>query len=137
MPGALKTWPEWPEFTAAKGEADPTGSLIKYKQEIVDIYGQENIQKAWLKVCKELETLTGEIADKGTSIIPEVKYEDMLNLSEEKRNELKKRGCFVVRGVVSEDQANTWFKDVKQFYQDNKDDISGTKSPPYPFLTDH
>ncbi|CZR51284.1 uncharacterized protein PAC_01159 [Phialocephala subalpina] len=125
MPGKLEVWPTWPEFTESKGEADPTGSLLKYKQEIVSIYGQEAITKAWLKVCKDLETLTEEIAEKGTSIIPEVKYEDMLTLSDEKREELKKRGCFVVRGVVEEKLAKSWFKDVKQFYQDNREYIGG------------
>lgn len=127
MPGALKSWPSWPEYSSSKGEADPTGSFLQYKQEIVSIYGQEAIQKAWLKVCKELESLTEEIADKGTSIIPEVKYEDMLTLSEEKKEELKKRGCFIVRGVVSEEQATTWFNDLKQFYQDNKPYIGGKR----------
>ena len=50
MPGALQTWPIWPEFSAAKGEADPTGELLQYKKDIVAIYGEEAIKKSWLKV---------------------------------------------------------------------------------------
>ena len=85
MPGALQTWPIWPEFSAAKGEADPTGELLQYKKDIVAIYGEEAIKKSWLKVCKELESLTEEIADKGTAIIPEVKYEDLFEMGKEKK----------------------------------------------------
>ena len=125
MPGALQTWPIWPEFSAAKGEADPTGELLQYKKDIVAIYGEEAIKKSWLKVCKELESLTEEIADKGTAIIPEVKYEDLFEMGKEKKEELKKRGCFVVRGAVSKEQAMTWFGNLKGYYADNKADISG------------
>jgi hypothetical protein len=44
MPGALQNWPTWPEFSAAKGEADSTGELLRYKKDIVAIYGEEAIK---------------------------------------------------------------------------------------------
>ena len=74
-------WPAWPEFTASKGEADPTGEFIQYKKDIVAIYGEKTIRESWLKVCKELEAVTGEIGDKGTSAILEVQYEDLFGLN--------------------------------------------------------
>lgn len=125
MPGVLKAWPEWPVYTAAKGEKVDPAELVQYKKDIVAQYGEEAIKASWLKVCRELEVLTDEISEKGTNIIPEVTYNEMLELSGEKKAELQKRGCFVVRGTVSKEQATTWYKDVKQYYEDNKPRVTG------------
>ncbi|KAH6667542.1 hypothetical protein B0J14DRAFT_642465 [Halenospora varia] len=125
MPGALKTWPSWPEFTASKGEEDLTGELIQYKKNIISIYGKEAIQKSWLEVCKELETITDEIADKGTSAIPEIQYDEMFSMGEVEKQNLKDTGCFVVRGIIEEEQANTWFKDLKEYVADNRANVGG------------
>lgn len=125
MPGALKTWPSWPEFTASKGEEDLTGELIQYKKNIISIYGEEAIQKSWLEVCKELETITDEIADKGTSAIPEIQYDEMFSMGEVEKQNLKDTGCFVVRGIIEEEQANTWFKDLKEYVADNRANVGG------------
>jgi hypothetical protein len=125
MPGALQKWPAWREFTAAEGEADPTGEFIQYKKDVVLKYGKEAIRKSWLKVCKELETVTDDIAEKGTAAIPEVQYEDLFDLSYDKKQKLKNTGCFVVRGVVSEYLATTWFNDLKTYVADNRPNISG------------
>jgi hypothetical protein len=128
MPGALQKWPEWPEYTAAKGEADPTGELIQYKKDLVAKYGEEAIRRSWLKVCNELEVITDEIAEKGTAAIPEIQYDDLFDLSPEKKQTLKDRGCFAVRGVVSENLAPKWFTDLKTYVADNKSHIGGMMS---------
>lgn len=127
MPGALSKWPAWPEFTAAKGEADPTGEFIQYKKNIVAIYGEEAIRRSWLKVCKELETVTDEIAEKGTLAIPEVQYEDLFTLNPERKEALKNTGCFVVREAVPRNLATEWFNDLKTYVADNRPNISGMK----------
>jgi len=127
MPGALQTWPTWPEFTAAKGEADPSGEFIRYKKEILSIYGLEAICGSWLKVCKELETVTDRIAEKGTAAIPEIQYGDLFDMSSEIKQALKDTGCFVVREVVSEDLATEWFTDLKTYVAHNKTNIGGNK----------
>jgi hypothetical protein len=128
MPGALQKWPAWPEYTAAKDEADPTGELIQYKKGLVARYGEEAIRKSWLKVCKELELVTDEIAEKGTSAVPEIQYEELFNLSAEKKLGLKDTGCFVVRGVVSEDLASEWFSNLKTYVADNRSNIRGMRN---------
>ncbi|KAH7417572.1 hypothetical protein BKA64DRAFT_658222 [Cadophora sp. MPI-SDFR-AT-0126] len=126
MPGVLsEAFTSWPVYTSSKGEDAPPEELIQYKKDIVAQYGEEAIKSSWLKVCKELETLTDEISEKGTSIIPEVTYEELLELGEDKKAELQKRGCFVVRGVVSEELATKWYKDVKKYYEDNKPKVTG------------
>lgn len=137
MPGALQKWPAWQEFTAAKGEADPTGEFIQYKKDLVAIYGEEAIRKSWLKVCKKLESVTDEIADKGTAAIAEVRYEELFDLSSDQKQKLKDTGCFVVRGVVSENLATEWFNDLKTYVADNRPNIGGKKFFPSDVLTLH
>ncbi|TVY84971.1 Uncharacterized protein LSUE1_G000846 [Lachnellula suecica] len=128
MPGALKQWPAWPEFTEGKSEPDPTGELIQYKKEIIAIYGEAAIRSSWLKVCKELEKVTDDISEKGTAAIPEVSYTELFELSPERKQVLKDTGCFVVRGVVSESLASEWFDNLKAYVADNKPNIGGWPS---------
>ncbi|OAP59814.1 hypothetical protein AYL99_04816 [Fonsecaea erecta] len=123
MPGRLLSWPDWPEFTAAKAELGD--DLVGYKKAIVDKYGKDNIVKSWLKVCKELESVTDRIAEQGTAVIPEVQYDDMFSLTSEKKQALKDVGCFVVRNVFSREQADKWFSDLKEYVAANRSQIRG------------
>jgi hypothetical protein len=128
MPGATlpeSPWLKWPSFTPSKGEAGFDDELIRYKQDIVALYGEAALRQSWLKTCAALKELTDEIVLKGTSIIPEVKYEEMLDLGQEGKDELLKRGAFVVRGVVDKQVADGWFHDLKGYVADNRGDIGG------------
>ncbi|KIX05671.1 uncharacterized protein Z518_03643 [Rhinocladiella mackenziei CBS 650.93] len=123
MTGRLLIWPDWPEFTAAKGE---TGDdLIGYKKAIVEKYGKGSLTQSWLKVCKELESVTERIAEQGTSAIPEVQYEDIFGLTAELKSGLKDVGCFVVRNVFSQEQADEWFQNLKKYVAANRSSIKG------------
>jgi hypothetical protein len=67
--------------------------------------GVQSLRKSWLRVCKELENVTTDLAKQGTSAIPEVQYDQLFQLSPEHKQALKGIGCFVLRGVVSQEQA--------------------------------
>ncbi|KAJ9614904.1 hypothetical protein H2204_014303 [Knufia peltigerae] len=123
MPGKLMSWPDWPEFTP--GKAETGDDLIAYKKAIVDQYGQDALVKSWLKVCKELESVTDRIAELGSSAIPEVSFDDMFTLSPEKKEELKNVGCFVVRDVFTREQADEWFLNLKEYVAANRSSIGG------------
>ena len=129
MPGKLLSWPDWPEFTP--GNAETGDDLVGFKKGIVDKYGKDNIIKSWLKVCKELETVTDRIAEQGTSIIPEVQFEELFALTTERKQSLKDVGCFVVRDVFSREQADEWFKILKQYVAANRASIAGMSRPPH------
>ncbi|KIW91475.1 uncharacterized protein Z519_07441 [Cladophialophora bantiana CBS 173.52] len=123
MPGRLMSWPDWPEFTAAK--AEPGDDLVGYKKAIVDKYGKDNIIKSWLKVCKELESVTDHIAEHGTAVIPEIQFDEVFNLTPERKQALKDVGCFVVRNVFGREEADKWFKDLKEYVAANRSQIRG------------
>ena len=123
MPGRLMKWPNWPEYTEGKGEHDE--DLLRYKADVVTQYGEKNLHKSWLRVCKELNRVTVELEEKGTSAIPEVEYNELSQLSHEYKQKLKDVGCFVVRRVVSQEQATQWFEHLKQYVAENRAQISG------------
>ena len=116
-------WPDWPEFIKEKGEEND--DLLKFKHEIVNEFGEESLRRSWLKVCKELEKITDNLAEKGTSAIPEIPFEELFTLSEERKQNLKDIGCFVVRGVVDKDQADKWFSELKTYVAENRAQITG------------
>jgi hypothetical protein len=120
----------WPDYTRESGQRG--SDLIRYKKELVAQYGEENIQRSWIKICKELEVITDEIAKQKSSVIPEIKFADFQNLTPEKKQELQTKGCFVVRQVVSQEKATEWFKDLKQYIADNKEHVSGKMITPIP-----
>jgi hypothetical protein len=47
------------------------------------------LRKSWLRVFKELEKVTAELAEKGTSAFPEVQYNQLSQLSPEHKQRLK------------------------------------------------
>jgi hypothetical protein len=125
-------WPPWPQFNAAKGENKPDN--IIYKRTIVEKYGAEAIRQSWIETCKALERVTAEIEAKKTGIIPVLTLEGILNASEERKDELKKVGCFVARGVVPRDETTKWFWDLKRYVEENRASITGLH-PPYTLET--
>lgn len=122
---ALAVWPDWPEFVSSDVPSEEEEQFKAYKKHIVNEYGEENLRKAWLKTCDDLKTITAELSQKGSAVIPELEFNDLQNLSEEKVNELKKVGCFVIRSVIPAEEATAQFKNVKQYVSDNKDSLHG------------
>lgn len=78
-----------------------------------------------MKTCKSLTALTAEIEQQATSIIPVLTLDEILNASEEKKDELREVGCFVVRCVVERAEATDWFQGLKGYVADNKAAITG------------
>ncbi len=54
-------WPEWAEFSLETAELGPDN--VQYKKDIASEYGEVSLRKSWLAVCKQLETLSAEMAE--------------------------------------------------------------------------
>ena len=116
-------WPSWPEFTKETGERHPDNVLVK--KQIAARYGKEALRQSWTKVCQNLERITKNIAGQQSKVIKEIEYSELTGLSEEKKDEIKKTGCFVIRNVIPRDTANEWFKQLQTYVADNEDAITG------------
>lgn len=125
MAGKAVSWPDWPEFTASTAEGGD--DLVGYKQVIIEKYGKDSLIKSWLKVCKELESVTTEISAAGNSIIPDVQYDELFTLGPKEKQKLKDVGCFVVRNVYSTEETDELFKNLKSYVAANRSSIKGKR----------
>jgi len=126
MPGLARQWPAWPEFESMKDTQDP--DFLRTKRFIVEKYGREALREGWLQVCKNLESVTEEISEKGNSIIPIFDTEAVLaagGLSEDQKDVAKRVGAFVFSGTVLEEETKVLHDELKQYIADNREVIKG------------
>jgi hypothetical protein len=83
----------WPEFTHDKGELHPENTRIK--KEIAAKYGENGLWQSWITTCTKLNETAKGIAVQQTQKIPELHYDEVFSLSEERKATLKATGCFV------------------------------------------
>ncbi len=57
--------------------------------------------------------------EKNLSIIPEINFNDLSNYNEENINQIKRRGCLVVRNVFKKNQIDQWNKDLENYIDSN------------------
>ncbi|KAI1214220.1 DUF1479-domain-containing protein [Annulohypoxylon truncatum] len=127
MPGVIENWPAWKEFGLAPDESSRGTDFANAKAEIIAQYGEEALRQSWLKVCKELETVTENLSALGKDSVPVFQMEEIRNhgLSDEQSATVKSRGCCVVRGVIPEAEANVLFQDMKKMVVENAAQIPG------------
>lgn len=128
MPAQTWEWPAWPEFTAQgiKNTEDP--EFLSVKKAVIDRYGGDALRRGWLQVCKDLESVTEEIAAKGSSIIPVFDTETVLaagGFTDSQREEVKRIGTLVFRATVSEAETSNLYSELKQYIADNREAIKG------------
>jgi hypothetical protein len=126
MPGRIDTkWSPWPQLTLVTAKGVQPGTE-EYTKAILSTYGGEALKTSWIQVCKRLESITDNIASQGNSVIPELGLEEFLSADRGTKDKLKDIGCFIVRQVVSEQQATEWYHELKGYVEDNKAQITGT-----------
>lgn len=132
MPGKIGNWPAWAEFLSPPGDVsqDTFTSSTKAKAETISQYGEEALRQGWLRVCKDLELVTEKLAKLGNAAIPVIQMAEILDggLSDERKLELKERGCCIVRNVLTTEEATSKFHDLKDFLAQNEGAIPGWPS---------
>jgi hypothetical protein len=125
MPGRIDArWSPWPQLTLATAKGVQPGTE-EYTETILSTYGSEALKTSWIQVCKRLEYITDNIASQGNSVIPQLGLEDFLTAAVGTKHKLKDIGCFIVRQVVSEQQATEWYHELKGYVNDNEAQITG------------
>lgn len=128
MPGCVDNkWSPWPQLTLATAKGVQPGTE-EYTKAIFSTYGAEALKKSWIQVCNRLKYVTDNIASHGNSVIPQLGLEDFLAANDSTKDKLKDTGCFIVRQVVSEQQATDWYHELKGYVEDNKAHITGVSS---------
>ncbi|OCL04273.1 hypothetical protein AOQ84DRAFT_122160 [Glonium stellatum] len=84
------------------------------------IKGREDaIRESWERLLRDLQEEIPAIIELGSKVIPEIDFKDIGNPSESFKQEHRKRGVAVVRGVVPEKEALQWKEDLREYIRKN------------------
>ncbi|EPQ53979.1 DUF1479-domain-containing protein [Gloeophyllum trabeum ATCC 11539] len=97
--------------------------FAELKQEIAESYPnfEERVTEAWRRLLPALAASTEQIAKEYTHIIPQVNFADLDSLNEETINNIKRRGCVVIRDVVEDAEAAAWKAALQEYVTANPD----------------
>ncbi len=80
---------------------------------------EEEIVASWKRLLNVLRAENETAAKAGPSIIPEVQFGQLSADLERKKEEIKKRGAAVIRGVVPEDEARAYKFEIEEYVRQN------------------
>lgn len=101
----------------------------KMKQDIVQRCGVEQLQASWTRLMASFEEELKVIEEKGPEIIPQIEFSEILKNGEkfpsDFAEEVRKRGCVVIRNVVDRSEALKYKETVQQYINDHEGKIAG------------
>ena len=99
------------------------------KKKLID--GREDqVKQSWDRLLRQLKDEIAVIEAGGSAVIPSIDFKDIHAAPKSFREELKKRGVAVVRGVVPEAEARAYKEEVEEYVRQNP----GTKGESPSFL---
>ncbi|RDW91050.1 hypothetical protein BP5796_02215 [Coleophoma crateriformis] len=101
---------------------DPRFAALK--REIIKPEYEEAVTASYQRLLKALEAEAAKIAEQQQAAIPEVAWADVVangnTIPDEVAKRVKETGCVIFRGVVPEQQALEWKKELKQYTADHR-----------------
>ncbi|ETS81535.1 hypothetical protein PFICI_06537 [Pestalotiopsis fici W106-1] len=89
------------------------------KQSLVKPEHREQVIQSYQSLVKVLETETARIKEHGSALIPEIEFDVVRknggSLPLDFAELVRDRGCVILRGVVSQQQASTWEAQLKDY----------------------
>ncbi|OAQ66392.1 hypothetical protein VFPPC_07954 [Pochonia chlamydosporia 170] len=80
---------------------------------------EKQIVDSWGRLLRRLRVENEIIAQKGSDVIPQVDFADLDAGSEGLKEEIRKRGAIVVRGVIPEAEARAYKAEVEEYVKQN------------------
>lgn len=82
---------------------------------------EDQLKRSWHRLLADLREETELIRALGSRVVPELDFGDLNDVGKRAsfRDELRKRGVAVIRGVVSEEEALGWKELAKRYIQTN------------------
>lgn len=107
-------------FVSLSGDARPPlpQRFLDLKKTL--IHGHEDrVISSWKRLLAELKRENEIIAREGPQIIPSLDFQNLDADLTKLRDELKKRGVAVIRGVLPEDEARSFKGDIEEYVRQN------------------
>lgn len=103
-------------------------SFLELKQEIAP-KDPAILNNAYKRLLKSFEKESAEIKEKGSSIIPQVNFSEIESnngqFPSHIADEIRKRGCVVIRNVVSREEAQGYKKEIKEYIGKHAKNLGG------------
>jgi hypothetical protein len=98
---------------------------------------ETEIKEGWKRLLKELRKENEMVAAQGSNIIPVIEFSDLDNDLKRLKDEIRKRGAAVIRGVVPEIEARAYKADIEEYARTNPSTRGNNHSSFYrrPLLT--
>jgi Protein of unknown function (DUF1479) len=80
---------------------------------------EKDISASWYRLLNELAVENQIIARSGSAIIPSVEFRNLDRDLGVLKEEIRKRGCAVIRGVVPVDEARAYKFEVEEYVRKN------------------
>lgn len=80
---------------------------------------EEKIKASWNRLLQRLEIENDVIAELGSKVIPEIRFDNLEDDLSRNSDAIKKRGSAVIRGVIPEDEARQYKFDLEEYIRKN------------------
>lgn len=116
------TWIEYPEDDGSHA-SDPDYAAAK--KAVIEEFGEQALRESWLQVCKDLESVTKDIAARKSDAVPIFDGAGILSdgFSQDQQDAVKQRGCFIVRNVIPKEEIRDLYRGLRQYVGDNRSQI--------------
>lgn len=88
------------------------------KSEIIQGYEQQ-IEDSWQRLLNNLKEQNSIIRSSKSNLIPQINFNEMENLSNSLKDEIRTRGVMIIRDVLPDDFALELKRDVEKYIKDN------------------
>lgn len=92
---------------------------------------EEEIKSSWNRLLSKLKVENEIVAEKGPSVIPEVRFSHLDDDLHSARQEIKRRGTVIVRGVIPEQETRQYKFELEDYIRKNPQ-THGTYDKLYP-----
>ncbi|KAJ3517166.1 hypothetical protein NM208_g14746 [Fusarium decemcellulare] len=76
---------------------------------------EKEITASWSRLLRQLRRENEIIAKKGPAVVPQVEYTDFETGVDVMKEEIRKRGAVVIRGVIPEAEARAYKDEIEDF----------------------
>lgn len=80
---------------------------------------EQQIVDSWGRLLRQLRIENNIISQKGSDVIPQVDFSDLDAGCDKLKDEIRKRGAIVVRGVIPEAEARAYKEEVEDYVKKN------------------
>lgn len=80
---------------------------------------EDKIKASWTRLLEALRTENDIVAQRGPSVIPEIRFDHLQQDLDLFKNEIKKRGAVVIRGMIPEDDARGYKFELEEYIRKN------------------